>query len=279
MDEHQKIQYCKGGISDSILSVITIRPKDARMLRFIVYHNEELIKTYEIEDCPVTIGRLPENNVSIANMGISRRHVRIERDTNRNFLLSDLNSLNGTFVNTNKVKKTVLKTGDQIMIGKYTILFQDLAPYETPAKKPEPAAVSPKATAEPPPAAAVAPKSKPVAKPPKEAPAALPSEDDLLAGHAGHGSVLIETNKHVVYKLEKALMTIGSSEDDDIFASGFMIGESQIFLEKKEDGYWINTRKMMGRIKVNGKKINSHRLAHKDRIEIGNSTFRFMENG
>jgi predicted component of type VI protein secretion system len=247
------------------------------MLRFIVYHNEELIKTYEIDDCPVTIGRLPENNVSIANMGISRRHVRIERDTNRNFLLSDLNSLNGTFVNTTKVKKTILKSGDQIMIGKYTILFQDLAPYETPAKKPEPAAVPRKVTL--PPAPPADPNNTKATKAAKETHAALTTEDDLMASHTSHGSVLIETNKHVVYKLEKNLMTIGSSEDDDIFASGFMIGESQIFIEKKDDGFWITSRKMMGRIKVNGKKLNNHRLVHKDRLEIGNSTFRFMENG
>jgi len=34
-----------------------------------------------------------------------------------------------------------------------------------------------------------------------------------------------------------------------------------------------------GQFKVNGRKTKSHKLEHKDRIEIGSSTFRFMENG
>jgi pSer/pThr/pTyr-binding forkhead associated (FHA) protein len=245
------------------------------MIRFIVYHNDELIKTYEIADCPVTIGRLPENDVSIANMGISRRHVRVERDANRNFILSDLNSLNGTLVNNQRVKKTVLNTGDQIMIGKYTILFQDLAPYERQAAANASAAPAPKPQAEAVPAAAV--NSVP-AESSKKRGAASP-DDEAHLEQPIHGSVLIETNKHVVYKLDKLVMSIGSSEDDDIFASGFMVGENEIFLEKKDDGFWINSKKMIGRIKVNGKKVSNHRLEHKDRIEIGSSTFRFMENG
>jgi pSer/pThr/pTyr-binding forkhead associated (FHA) protein len=34
----------------------------------------------------------------------------------------------------------------------------------------------------------------------------------------------------------------------------------------------------MGKFKVNGQKVKVHHLSHKDRIEIGNSTFRYMEN-
>jgi pSer/pThr/pTyr-binding forkhead associated (FHA) protein len=257
------------------------------MLRFIVYHNDELIKTYEIEDCPVSIGRLPENDVSIANMGISRRHVRIERDTNRNFILSDLNSLNGTFVNNKKVKKTPIVSGDQIMIGKYTILFQDLAPYEAAAEQTaapaQPAQAAQQVAA---PAAVAVQSAAPVQQviPPQPAPEAsqpAPQQDpdEPPLHHLPPGSVLIETSKHVVYRLDKSVMTIGNSEDDDIFASGFMIGESHVFLEKKEDGFHITAKKMIGRIKVNGKKASDHHLEHKDRIEIGNSTFRYMENG
>ena len=74
-------------------------------------------------------------------------------------------------------------------------------------------------------------------------------------------------------------MTIGSGENDDIFVSGFMIGEGQASIEKKSDGIQITASKMMGKIKVNGKSVRSHLLEHKDRIEIGSSTFRFMENG
>lgn len=246
------------------------------MFRFTVYHNDELIKTYEIEECPITIGRLPENSVSIANMGISRRHVKIERDANRNFILSDLNSLNGTFVNNKKVKKTSLFTGDRISIGKYTIVFEDLSQYASQSEPPESADAQPP---EPENLEEEEPSEKENNMPASESDNIMRIPHDFKQ-NVGHGeAVLIETNKHVVYKIDKALFTIGNSEEDDIFASGFMIGENHIFIEKKDGGTWINSKNKMSRFKVNGKKTNSHLLQHKDRIEIGNSTFRYMING
>jgi pSer/pThr/pTyr-binding forkhead associated (FHA) protein len=82
-----------------------------------------------------------------------------------------------------------------------------------------------------------------------------------------------------MYKLEKDLVTLGNSENDDIFVDGPFVDESHAVIEKREDGLWIVAKKMLGKLKVNGKKIKSCCLRHKDRLEIGSSTFRFMENG
>jgi hypothetical protein len=95
---------------------------------------------------------------------------------------------------------------------------------------------------------------------------------------AGASPVLIETNKHVVYRIDKPLMTLGSSENDDIFVSGFMVGPAQGVVECDDQGVWIRTKKVMGKLKVNGRKMRNHQLQHKDRIEVGSATFRFMEN-
>ncbi len=235
------------------------------MLRFIVFHNDQPIKTYEIDDPVITIGRLPENAISIANMGVSRRHVRIERDANRNYTLSDLNSLNGTYVNNKKVRKCTLNSGDRISIGKYVIQFeivQRQAPAPTEPAQDTYAAPYPEQPSQP-------------APPPDQFHETAQGNGYKNAGNA----VLIETNKHVVYRLDKSILSVGSSEDDDIFVSGFMIGDNHVFIEHKDDGIWIHSKKSMGRFKVNGKKSGNHRLEHKDRIEIGNSTFRYMENG
>jgi hypothetical protein len=50
-------------------------------------------------------------------------------------------------------------------------------------------------------------------------------------------------------------------------------------VEHREDGYYLVAQKLMAKIKVNGKSVRAHLLSHKDRIEIGSNTFRFMENG
>jgi pSer/pThr/pTyr-binding forkhead associated (FHA) protein len=242
------------------------------MVRCVVYHNDEPIKTYEIDDEIITIGRLPENTISIANMGISRRHARIERFADGSYVVTDLNSLNGTFVNNKKAKKATVASGDNISIGKFMVTFQvfENDEYaEAAAQQAIPADEPPPADETPPPARQSSVSDT------KSTPRA-----DLAPQTTEHtGAVLIETNKHVVHRIDKPVLTIGTSEEDDIFVSGFLIGDGHVVIERKEDGVWIGGQKLMGRFKVNGKKVSSHRLEHKDRIEIGNSTFRFMENG
>lgn len=243
------------------------------MVRCVVYHNDEPIKTYELEDEVITVGRLPENTISIANMGISRRHARIERAPDGSYAVMDLNSLNGTYVNSRKVKKAAVADGDQVSIGKFMLFFQI---FETRHASAEAPAEEPQYEAE-----AVTPPEAPATATATSDPDTKTTPGSEVTRHAAphSGAVLIETNKHVVYKLDKPILTIGNSEEDDIFVNGFMIGDGHVVVEKKDDGTWIGAQKIMGRFKVNGKKVGSHRLEHKDRIEIGNSTFRFMENG
>ena len=94
------------------------------MPRLVLKFDQEPLKTYNIPEPVITIGRLPENTISIVNMGVSRRHARIELDRDGKYVITDLNSLNGTFVNNEKVSKTALSPGDSIVIGKYTIVFE-----------------------------------------------------------------------------------------------------------------------------------------------------------
>ena len=239
------------------------------MVKFVVLYNGEPLKTYELDDTVFSIGRLPENTISIANMGISRRHAKIEEDADRKHILNDLNSLNGTYVNGKRVKKIALSSGDKITIGKYTILYELVSDsnYDDASD-----AVQNVQTPVPDPDFQGDPRKATVSQP------ALPAGETNESKDAST-AVFIETNKHVVYKLDKSYLTVGNGEDDDIFVSGFMIGEGQVSIEAHDDGIYICTNKLMGKIKVNGKAVKSHLLEHKDRIEIGSSTFRFMENG
>jgi len=251
------------------------------MVRFKISYNNEHLKTYELNDTSLTVGRLPENTISIANMGISRRHFGIEMDPDRNYVLTDLSSLNGTFVNGKKVKTTRLSHGDTITVGKYSVTFEildgpqgqgpvsgdtDLAVPDREETEQTQHATGELDVVESAPQEAPAPRDDAVMEPK----AALPGQAPT--------AVLIETTKHVVYKLEKKYMTVGNSENDDVFVSGPFIGDNHVVIEIQDDGTWIKTNKVLGKFKVNGKKEKAHRLEHKDRIEIGNSTFRYMEN-
>jgi pSer/pThr/pTyr-binding forkhead associated (FHA) protein len=69
----------------------------------------------------VSIGRSPDNALVIDNPAISNYHARVFAEEGR-LMLEDFGSLNGTFVNGQRVKMVELKEGDSIAIGKHTIV-------------------------------------------------------------------------------------------------------------------------------------------------------------
>ncbi|MGA3027140.1 MAG: sigma 54-interacting transcriptional regulator [Bryobacteraceae bacterium] len=78
---------------------------------------------FEIGEVETGIGRISLNQIAIPNLSVSRRHCTIERHGER-FLIRDLESHNGTFVNGQPVKIQYLRDGDRIAVGECTFLFQ-----------------------------------------------------------------------------------------------------------------------------------------------------------
>ena len=81
----------------------------------------------ELTECavgihPVSIGRLPDNLLVIDNPAVSGRHARVYKEGNH-YVLEDLKSTNGTFVNDKPVARHTLAEGDVIVVGKHTLLF------------------------------------------------------------------------------------------------------------------------------------------------------------
>jgi transcriptional regulator with GAF, ATPase, and Fis domain len=77
---------------------------------------------FEIGEAETGIGRISLNQIAIPNLSVSRRHCIIERHGER-FLIRDLESHNGTFVNGQPVKIQYLRDGDRVAVGECTFLF------------------------------------------------------------------------------------------------------------------------------------------------------------
>src|ERR1700752_3323215 len=77
---------------------------------------------FAIHEEPLVIGRHTAANLCIADASVSRRHSRIEK-TEAGFLITDLESLNGTFVNDVPVKNRLLEHGDRVRIGNAHFVF------------------------------------------------------------------------------------------------------------------------------------------------------------
>jgi transcriptional regulator with GAF, ATPase, and Fis domain len=70
----------------------------------------------------LSIGRDPLNTVCISDLLLSRRHCVFKKDGNK-FTISDLDSLNGIFVNKKRVTKCILEHGDRIQLGESVFVF------------------------------------------------------------------------------------------------------------------------------------------------------------
>ncbi len=71
------------------------------------------------------IGRKPDNDLVLPDKHVSGYHCKIEKTGETSFILEDLNSSNGTFLNGYLINtKTILKDGDVIKVGAYKIYFK-----------------------------------------------------------------------------------------------------------------------------------------------------------
>jgi pSer/pThr/pTyr-binding forkhead associated (FHA) protein len=241
------------------------------MLKFMIFSEGKLLNTLVIDDPVVTVGRLAENTIALAGAGVSRRHLRIEEDYDGSYLLNDLHSLNGTVVNGTSVHKSTLHGGDIIVVGSYSIIFEEV-PREEPA--PDSNACAP---------VAASPAGEPafettLVKPRSPTPGRTVSHES--GPEAGNGfSMLLEMSQNRTFKLDKNFMTLGNTPADDIPVSGFMVGRRQAFLRLESEGWQIGTTKMLGLLRVNGRAVKTHLLRNKDHIEIGSIAFRFIETG
>ena len=73
--------------------------------------------TFELTEDPVTIGRLPDNAIQIEDPSVSSHHAEILYAADRH-ILRDLNSTNGTRVNTRQISEGPLHNGDRILLEK-----------------------------------------------------------------------------------------------------------------------------------------------------------------
>ncbi len=78
----------------------------------------------EVELAPHnTLGRHPNNNVQVLDRIVSKEHCHVDLIEGGRWILRDLGSLNGTYVNGERVAERVLNPGDEIMLGSTRIIF------------------------------------------------------------------------------------------------------------------------------------------------------------
>ena len=86
-----------------------------------VPEGDTLTREYEAGVGPVTLGRSSENDIQLQDSSVSYRHATITLENGNIYSVTDTGSTNGVRVNGASIKKSDLKSGDEIQLGNTTV--------------------------------------------------------------------------------------------------------------------------------------------------------------
>lgn len=248
------------------------------MAKLYLKFEQAVLKEFALTQGVVTIGRLPDNLIQVDNLAVSGHHAKIYWDRDH-YALEDNNSLNGTFVNNRRISKVVLKDGDEILIGKHTVLFKgheeaahpgaDLAVPMVPTleatvvldtrKAKEMLAHQPTTPAGGAPAAAVAP------APAKERTGVF----RILAGKTDQSE----------YVLTGKLTVVGKSDMASIKLKGWFAPKVAAVINHRDGKYYIAASEKKYKVKINDALIaGQHELKDGDVVAIAGVSMSFSFN-
>jgi pSer/pThr/pTyr-binding forkhead associated (FHA) protein len=93
--------------------------RDLPVLKIELSLKDKILKTYAFTQDVIEIGRIPTADIFIDNTGVSRAHTRIEKSVGGPYVVKDLGSTNGTYVNDERIREKILENNDVISINKF----------------------------------------------------------------------------------------------------------------------------------------------------------------
>jgi hypothetical protein len=91
----------------------------------VVRTGQQAGQAFALSDSVTRLGRHPDSEIMLDDITVSRRHAEVER-TAGGYVLRDAGSLNGTYVNQQRVDETRLANGDELQVGKFRLVFFEL---------------------------------------------------------------------------------------------------------------------------------------------------------
>jgi pSer/pThr/pTyr-binding forkhead associated (FHA) protein len=89
----------------------------------VVRRGPTLGSRYLLAQGVTVAGRHPESEIFLDDITVSRRHAQFTRDADGKVVARDLASLNGTYVNRERIEEQVLSPGDEVQIGKFRLVY------------------------------------------------------------------------------------------------------------------------------------------------------------
>lgn len=126
VEELQWVEYAERSVKLQTLHPASDLPAERRVVlgRILVGFNGQTIAERELTPGRFIIGRTPDNDLQIDSKYISRHHAQIITSVHTS-VLEDLNSTNGIYVRSKRVRRRMLNDGDVVQIGQHEIMYFD----------------------------------------------------------------------------------------------------------------------------------------------------------
>jgi len=233
------------------------------MFRVTMSFSGKPVKKFTFEQDQIAIGRDATCEIVIENIGASRRHAVIEK-TPEGYVLSDLQSHNGTYVNGEKIFHHRLTDNDEFFIGKYAFEFESLEPVVAVAGD------------------APAPQSAPAKSEMPDMTFRLDRKEiERIIGHSARGAapqlvqIAPEKEKQTIV-LDKAYYVLGKDASAEIKLRGWNAPAKAGVIIKGEHGWRVLG--LTTKFRINGKHVADGPLADGDLVQVGGRRFRFCQS-
>lgn len=108
------------GLSSADQAAIEALPSGSALL--VVRRGPNSGSRFLLDSDVTTAGRHPSSDIFLDDVTVSRRHAEFVR-AGDGFAVRDVGSLNGSYVNRERIDETALSGGDEVQIGKYRLVF------------------------------------------------------------------------------------------------------------------------------------------------------------
>ncbi|HEY6308298.1 MAG TPA: FHA domain-containing protein [Candidatus Angelobacter sp.] len=238
------------------------------MAKLYLKFDQSVLKEVPLTQAATTIGRLPDNTLQIDNLAVSGHHAKVYWNDGH-YVIEDLGSLNGTYVNNKRVGQATLIHGDQVLIGKHVVEFKNEGSMALGASAPKAGPAAPKLDAT---VVLDTRKAQGMIAEKGPAPAArsvtgepVPSKDRI-----GLLNVLEGKTDQRKYVLTGKMTMIGKSDMATIKLKGLFAPASAALISKRDGKYFIAPSEKRIKLKVNGEDSpNQRELNPGDVIEVG----------
>lgn len=236
------------------------------MATITVKYNKKVLYVHGLEPGrPATIGRLAENDIIIDNVAVSGKHAQVFSDAT-GFIIQDLGSKNGIFIDDKPVKSRRLNDGDVVLIGKHELLYST----QGLTTQVDVNAIQRQSTLTP------------------DNPTAFldtRNQQELLQTFNRFSNrvplIAVKLKGKLIYKhlLKKDKATIGRNPESAIVIDSTAVSYDHAAIVRENNDFYVEDLRSKNGTLVNNKPIKKHKLHNGDLIIVGRHELLFEEEG